>query len=109
MRLEGWAAILVVTFPLSGETQAGLCSYQASTNTLLCSNLTTLSLATGGPDSMADLRHLEVVDSKIGCLHLASLAKYRVLRRIRVVWSQLRSVSCHRHRVRHRKDIHQFR
>ena len=103
------AGLLLATSPLSGETETGLCSYKPHSNTLHCSNLTRLSLVTGGQTSLTDLRHLEIVSSKIQCLRLSSLAKYSHLRLIKVVWSDLRALSCHSHRVRHRKDIHQFR
>ena len=57
--------VLSLTSLLSGESQAGLCSYTATNNTLLCSNLTRLHLLTGTEEDLANLNNLQIVDSKV--------------------------------------------
>ena len=71
-----WLVLLVLLFTskLSGETQGGLCSYTATNNTLLCSNLTRLHLLTGSEESLANLHNLQIVDSKVGVLSVSRLS-----------------------------------
>ena len=73
MRRLGWVVVvmvMVLTSRLAGETQAGQCSYTVTNNTLLCSNLTRLHLLAGNEESLANLRNLQIVDSKVGVLGL---------------------------------------
>ena len=41
-------------------------------------------------------------------MHLSHLAKYTNLRVIKVINSDLKTLSCHHHKVRHKKEAHQL-